>query len=106
MAAQFGVNLDAGRPRVIMSFPTSASDMLLSGTLQNGQLLSGRAQVVDASVGKGHVVMFGIRPFWRWQTQGTYFLGFNTILNWNDLNAGKSSAAPGTTTAPAPTGRR
>jgi len=106
MAAQFGVNIDEGRPRVIMSFPTNANDMLLSGTLQNGQLLSGRAQVVDASVGKGHVVMFGIRPFWRWQTQGTYFLGFNTILNWNDLNAGKAAPAAGATTAPASPGRR
>jgi hypothetical protein len=34
-------------------------------------------------------VMFAIRPYWRWQTQGTYFLGFNAIMNWNDLNAGK-----------------
>jgi hypothetical protein len=33
--------------------------------------------------------MFAIRPFWRWQTQGTYFLGFNAILNWNDLGAGR-----------------
>ena len=30
---------------------------------------------VDAPLGKGHVVMFAIRPFWRWQTQGTYSLG-------------------------------
>lgn len=99
MAAQFGINLDQGRPRVVMSFPTNPNDMLLSGTLQNGQLLSGRAQVVDAQVGDGHVVMFAIRPFWRWQTQGTYFLGFNAILNWNDLNAGKGSQ-PASTTSP------
>jgi hypothetical protein len=51
--------------------------------------LANRAQLVDAPLGKGHVVMFAIRPFWRWQTQGTYFLGFNAILNWNDLDAGK-----------------
>jgi len=24
--------------------------------------------------------MFAIRPFWRWQTQGTYTLGFNAIM--------------------------
>ena len=47
-----------------------------------------RAQIVDAPLGEGHVVMFAIRPFWRWQTQGTFFLAFNTILNWNDLDAG------------------
>ena len=36
--------------------------------------------------------MFAIRPFWRWQTQGTYTLGFNAIMNWNDLDAGKQQA--------------
>ena len=50
-------------------------------------------QVVDARVGEGHVVMFVIRPFWRWQTQGTFFLGFNAILNWNDLGAGGDRGA-------------
>jgi hypothetical protein len=79
------------RPRVIMQFPTDANEMLLSGTLNGGQALSGRAQLVDAPVGKGHVVMFAIRPFWRWQTQGSYFLGFNAILNWNDLDAGRTT---------------
>ena len=48
-----------------------------------------RQQVVDATIGTGHVVMFAIRPYWRAQTQGTYFLGFNAIMNWNDLGAGK-----------------
>ncbi len=47
---------------------------------------------IDSPVGKGHVVMFAIRPFWRWQTQGTYTLGFNAIMNWNDLDAGKGDA--------------
>jgi len=89
MARQFGVNLDDARPRVVMAFPANTNDLLLSGTLAGGQLLSNRAQLVDAPLGKGHVVMFAIRPFWRWQTQGTFFLGFNAILNWNDLDAGK-----------------
>ena len=89
--AMFGgaTGIDGTRPRVIMQFPANAADMLLSGTLANGELLANRAQLVDAPIGKGHVVMFAIRPFWRWQTQGTYFLGFNAILNWNDLDAGK-----------------
>ncbi len=89
MARQLGVANDESRPRVIMSFPQNTADMLLSGVLSNGQGLAGKAQVVDAPVGKGHVVMFAIRPFWRWQTQGSYFLGFNAILNWNDLDTGK-----------------
>jgi hypothetical protein len=79
----------ATRPRVVLAFPRSASDMLLSGTIAGGEALAGRAQVVDAPLGDGHLVMFAIRPFWRWQTHGTYFLGFNAILHWNDLNAGR-----------------
>jgi hypothetical protein len=101
MARAFGMSVDESRPRVVMQFPSNPNDILLSGTLQNGQLLSGRAQVVDAQVGKGHVVMFGIRPFWRWQTHGTYFLGFNAILHWNDLGAGREQPAPRTTSDPA-----
>jgi hypothetical protein len=81
-------NRDADDPRVVMAFPDDPSLMLLSGTLTGGEALRGRAQVIDAPHGEGHVVMFAIRPFWRWQTQGTFFLGFNAILNWNDLGAG------------------
>ena len=79
-----------------MSFPTNPTDMLLSGELAGGQALSGRALALDQPLGKGHVVMFALRPYWRWQTQGTYALGFNTIINWDHLDAGKSEA----TTAP------
>jgi hypothetical protein len=91
MASAFGgaTSIDGTRPRVVMQFPANANDMLLSGTLAGGEALQNRAQVVDAPLGKGHVVMFAIRPFWRWQTQGTYFLGFNALLNWNDLDAGR-----------------
>ena len=84
-----GISLDDTRPRVVMRFPVNPNDMLLSGSLVGGQALAGRAVVVDAPIGKGHVVMFAIRPFWRWQTQGTFILGFNALMHWNDLNAGK-----------------
>jgi hypothetical protein len=67
--------------------------MLLSGTLENGELLSKRAQLVDESIGKGHIVLFAIRPFWRWQTQGTYAIGFNALMHWNDLGAGSGATA-------------
>jgi hypothetical protein len=78
-------------PRVLLSFPTDPNDMLLSGVLVGGEALAGRAVAVDAPVGQGHVVMFANRPYWRWQTQGNFFLGFNAILNWNDLDAGRPS---------------
>jgi len=93
LAAQFGIAIDDSRPRVVMQFPANPADMLLSGTLANGQFLANRAAALDQPLGKGHVVMFAIRPFWRWQTQGTYMMGFNTIMNWNDLDAGKTAPA-------------
>jgi len=90
MARQYGISLNEGSARVVLKFPDNANQILLSGTLDGGQALAGKAQVADAPMGKGHVVMFAIRPFWRWQTQGTFTLGFNAILNWNDLDAGKT----------------
>ena len=83
-------------PRVVLRFPTDTTQMLLSGVLVGGGSLAGRAQLVDMPVGDGHVVSFGIRPFWRWQTHGTYILGFNAIMNWNDLSAGRGPARPAT----------
>ncbi|HYL76438.1 MAG TPA: M14 family zinc carboxypeptidase [Bryobacteraceae bacterium] len=89
-ARQFGIIEDV-RPRVVMQFPANPNDMLLSGTLAGGEAISNHPLVLDATVGKGHIVMFALRPFWRWQTQGTYFLAFNAILNWNHLDAGKQT---------------
>ena len=79
---------------MLLSFPTSANDLLLSGLLVGGDALTGRAVAIDSPIGKGHVVMFANRPFWRWQTQGNFFLAFNAILNWNDLDAGRTAARP------------
>ena len=78
---------------MVVQFPSNPDDLLLSGTLAGGQALAGRVQLADVPLGRGHVVMFAIRPFWRWQSQGTYFMGFNAILNWNDLDAGKAEPA-------------
>lgn len=73
------------RPRVVLSFTPKRDSLRLSGLLVNGEELAGRPAVLDAPVGQGHVVLFAIRPFWRWETQGSFALVFNTILNWNDL---------------------
>ena len=77
-------------PRVVMSFPAKAEDILLSGMLSGGEALQNNALLVDVPQGKGHMVLYALRPFWRWQTQGSYFLGFNAIINWDHLDAGKT----------------
>lgn len=73
------------QPRVIVRFHPRADSLLISGLLDGGTELAGRPAVVDLPDGAGHVVLFAIRPFWRWQTQGSFALAFNAILNWNDL---------------------
>ncbi len=79
---------------------TDVNSMLLSGTLAGGEALSGRALAMDVPLGKGHIVMFALRPFWRWQTQGTFFLAFNAIINWDHLDAGKATPAQPRTVTP------
>jgi hypothetical protein len=76
-------------PRVVMRFPSRPSDVLLSGAVSNADRLSGRPLVVDEAVGSGHLVIYALRPFWRWQTHGAYPLVFNALLHWNDLDAGR-----------------
>ena len=73
----------AQRPRVILRY-ANANELLVSGLLDSGGELAQHAAVIDSPYGDGHVVMFALRPFWRWQTQGSYSLAFNAILNWND----------------------
>lgn len=91
------------RPRVVLSFHQKRDSLRLSGLLVNGEELAGRPAVLDAPVGQGHVVLFAIRPFWRWETQGSFALVFNTILNWNDLGvAWPPSPKPGPRPVAAP----
>ncbi len=76
------------RPRTIMQFPLEADRILLSGLLDGGGALARKALIVDVPDQKGHWVMFALRPFWRAQTQGSYTLAFNAIVNWDHLDAG------------------
>ena len=62
-----------------------ADSLLVPGLLANGDELAGKAAVVDAPVGSGHVVLFGIRPLWRWESQGSFALALNAIANWDHL---------------------
>ncbi|MEP7002154.1 MAG: M14 family zinc carboxypeptidase, partial [bacterium] len=75
------------RPRVALRFG-DARGLLASGLLEGGADIAQRPLVVDVPVQKGHVVLFANNPLWRGETIGSYFLVFNTILNWDNLNAG------------------
>jgi hypothetical protein len=73
------------RGRVILRFHEKSDSLLVSGLLVAGDELAGKAAVVDAPVGAGHVLMFGIRPLWRWESQGSFALVLNAIANWDHL---------------------
>ncbi|OGU04218.1 MAG: hypothetical protein A2085_08950, partial [Gemmatimonadetes bacterium GWC2_71_10] len=80
------------RPRIVLGFHRNADSLLVSGLLEGGSALAGRPALVDVPLGSGHVVLFAIRPFWRWETQGSFGFGWNALLNWNDLGVGRSAA--------------
>jgi hypothetical protein len=64
-----------------------ADSLLVPGLLANGDELAGKAAVVDAPVGSGHVVLFGIRPLCIWESQGSFALALNAIANWGALSS-------------------
>jgi Zinc carboxypeptidase len=72
------------RPEVILRF-TDAKTMLLSGLLDKAGSIAEHAVVVNAHLGKGNVLLFGINPIYRGETLGTYSLVFNAILNHDHL---------------------
>jgi hypothetical protein len=78
----------AMRARVVLRYADS-KDLLISGLVEGGGEIAQHPAVVDAPVGKGHVVMFSINPVWRGETQGTYSLVLNTVMNFDSLNAGR-----------------
>ncbi|HKG60691.1 MAG TPA: M14 family zinc carboxypeptidase [Pyrinomonadaceae bacterium] len=79
------------RPRVILRYADSR-DLFVSGLLDGGDEIAQRAAIIDVPSGNGHVLLFSTNPFWRGQTKGSYFLVFNAILNWDNLNAGRKLA--------------
>jgi hypothetical protein len=85
-----GINVipPAARPRVIMRYADNR-DLLVSGLVENGGEIAQHAAVVDVPLDKGHVVAFSNNPIWRGETQGSYFLVFNALLNFDQLDAGR-----------------
>ncbi len=76
----------SSRPRTVIRFARKEDELLISGGLAGGKELAGTPAVVDCPLGEGHVVLFSINPMWRHQTHGSFFLVFNALLNFDNLD--------------------
>ncbi len=68
----------ASNLRIIARYPSN-KDPLLSGWLLGGDRIRGKAALVEVTMGKGRIILFGFRPQYRAQSLATYPLFFNAI---------------------------
>ncbi|HYK87698.1 MAG TPA: M14 family zinc carboxypeptidase [Acidobacteriota bacterium] len=81
------------RPRVLLRWAPE-KELLISGMLAGGSELAGKPAVLDAPLGKGHILFFATNPFWRMETTGSYMLLFNAALNFDNLTPRKAPEQP------------
>jgi hypothetical protein len=67
--------------KIIARYPSNPKDILLSGWALGAEKLAGKAALVEFTIGKGKIVLFGFRPQYRGQSLATFPLLFNAISN-------------------------
>ena len=65
--------------RIIARYPTDPKDILLSGWALGAERIAGKAALVEFTIGKGKIYLFGFRPQYRGQSLATFPLFFNAI---------------------------
>jgi hypothetical protein len=72
---------DNSKAKIIARYPAKTEDILLSGWALGAERIAGKAALVEFTVGKGKIVLFGFRPQYRGQSLATFPLLFNAIAN-------------------------
>ena len=65
--------------RIIATYPKDPKQILLSGWALGAERIAGKAALVEFTVGKGKIILFGFRPQYRGQSLATFPLLFNAI---------------------------
>ncbi|MBK9164691.1 MAG: hypothetical protein IPM21_12455 [Acidobacteria bacterium] len=65
--------------RVIARYPSDPKQLLLSGWALGQDKIAGKAALVEVTMGKGKIILFGFRPQYRGQSLATFPLLFNAI---------------------------
>jgi len=70
---------DTAGVRVIARYPSDPKNILLSGWALGAEKIAGKAALIEVTIGKGKIVLFGFRPQYRGQSLATFPLLFNAI---------------------------
>jgi Zinc carboxypeptidase len=83
----------ANRARIILRY-ADTKDLLVSGLVDGGSEIAQHPAILDVPSGSGHVILFSINPVYRGETEGTYSFVLNSLLNFDNLNAGRPTPVP------------